>query len=503
MATLMPPRSRPTHFFFWALIFSVLLLLTRLGNLQHEVIDWDESTFIIMASHLRVGHLPYLELYDNLPPGISFALAGVMSLFGESLITVRFFGTLCLLVAALACYGIAVRRNSSLAAGVSTAVFLVLASASNFQPTLTEHLVIALLLPACWLLVARRDRLWAAFTIGMLLSLATLTRTNIAFVVLALGGYYAWRLWQPRKSIPQLALLAYGAGGLMPLLALLAVYAYADGLDELFLSVIIVPLSYASSQGGLLESLYSHIRIWRSFVYEYKTIFLPATAFIGTTFIGLTLYIAQQRRSVISGDEGLLLLIFSFTSFSVLMNGHSYGHHLLQILPLLAILMAYGLQGLSRNVAYIFAGLTIVAGVAHFGAESAALVQNWSQREARYDIRKAAELIREDVSIEKAVYAPIHHLVYWYLGPGSLPSRVVHPANLAEESIMGPLVEHGYLPAYELKRFWSNRLDYVIVSPGRPWYFSGDEYQAFQFALARDFELWQRVGGIEVFRRKS
>ena len=222
-----------------------------------------------------------------------------MSLFGESLITVRFFGTLCLLVAALACYGIAVRRNSSLAAGVSTAVFLVLASASNFQPTLTEHLVIALLLPACWLLVARRDRLWAAFTIGMLLSLATLTRTNIAFVVLALGGYYAWRLWQPSKSVPRLALLAYGAGGLMPLLALLAVYAYADGLDEFFLSVIIVPLSYASSQGGLLESLYSHIRIWRSFVYEYKTIFLPATA-----FIGLTLYVVQQRRRVLSGDEG-------------------------------------------------------------------------------------------------------------------------------------------------------------------------------------------------------
>ena len=147
-----------------------------------------------------------------------------------------------------------------------------------------------------------------------------------------------------------------------------------------------------------------------------------------------------------------------------------------------AILMAYGLQGLSRNVAYIFAGLTIVAGVAHFGPESAALVQNWSQREARYDIRKAAELIQEDGANEKAVYAPIHHLVYWYLGSGSLPSRVVHPANLAEESIMGPLVEHGYLPAYELKRFWSNRLDYVIVSPGRPWYFSGDEYQAFQFA---------------------
>ena len=112
MAALTSTRSSLSHFFFWVLIFSSLLLVTRLGYLSWEVIDWDESTFIIMASHVRVGHLPFLELFDIKPPGIFFALAGMMSLFGENLITVRFFGAFCLLVAALACYGIAVRRNS-------------------------------------------------------------------------------------------------------------------------------------------------------------------------------------------------------------------------------------------------------------------------------------------------------------------------------------------------------------------------------------------------------
>ena len=278
---------------------------------------------------------------------------------------------------------------------MSTAVFLVLASAPNFQPTMTEHLVIALLLPACWLLVARRDRLWSAFTVGLLLSLATLTRTNIAFVVLALGAYYAWQLWQPGKSVPRLALFAYGTGGLVPLLALLAAYAYVDGLDEFFLSVVIVPLSYASSQGSLLESLHSHIRIWRGFIDGYRTIFLPATF-----FIGLTLYVAQQRRRVLSGDEGLLLLVFAATSFSVLMNGRSYGHHLLQIIPLLTVLASYGLRGPFRNAAFICAGLTIVAGIALRGhGESAALVRGWSEREARYDLRRVAELIQEDGAV--------------------------------------------------------------------------------------------------------
>ena len=501
MTALPSPRTTLIPFLFWALIFSVLLLVTRLGSLGQEVIyqnDRDEGTFIIIASHLRAGHLPYLELFDNKPPGIFFALAGVMSLFGENLLTVRFFGALCLLVAALACYGIAARRNSSLAAGVSTAVFLVLASAPYFQATKTEHLVIALLLPACWLLVARRDRLWSAFTIGVLLSLATLTRTNIALVVVVLGGFYAWQLWQPSRRVPRLALFAYGAGGLMPLLALLTIYAYADGLGDFFLSIVIVPLSYASSQDSLLDALHSHIRFWWRSIDDYRTIFLPATA-----FIGLTLYVAQQRRRVLSGDEGLLLLVFISTSFSILMNGGSHVHLLLQILPLLAVLASYGLRGTFRNTAYICAGLTIVAGITLFGADSVALARDWPQREAHYDLRKIAELIQTDGTVDGAVYTPLHHLVYLYLGPGSLPSRMVHPSALAREAIMGPLVEHGYLPANELERIWSSQLGYVVVEPGRPGYFTDEEYQAFNDLLARDFELWQQVGEIEVYRRKS
>ncbi len=468
MAALPSTRLSRSHFFCWALLFAGLLLVTRLGNLGREVIDWDESTFIIMASHLRAGQLPYLELFDNKPPGIYFALAGVMTLFGENLLTIRFFGAFCLLVAALAGYGIAVRRSSSLAAGVAMAVFLVLAGAPNFQPTMTEHLVIALMMPACWLLVARRDRLWATFVIGLLLSLATLTRTNIAFVVLALGGFYTWQLWRPSPSVPRLALFAYSAGGLVPLLPLLAVYASVDGLDEFFLGNVLVPLAYSSQGAGLLAAFQSYVDLWERFILRFRPIFLPATILFGIT---LCVYAAQRRKRVLAGDEGLLLLVFAATSFSILMNGRQFEHHLLQIMPLLAVFASYGLRGPLRNMAFICAGWTIVAGIALFGADSAALARDWSQREARYDLRKIATLIRADGAVDGAVYAPTHHLVYWYLGPGSLPSRLAHPSDIAKEDIVDTLVEHGYIPANEWERIWSSRLGYVVVAPNRLWYF--------------------------------
>ena len=96
-------------------------------------------------------------------------------------------------------------------------VYCVLTCEIDFQEMLTEHLVLALIMLAFWLLVARRDRMWATFLIGILLSAATLTRTNIAYVVLVLGAFYFWRFARQRPDVPRAAIVAYGLGGALPL----------------------------------------------------------------------------------------------------------------------------------------------------------------------------------------------------------------------------------------------------------------------------------------------
>ena len=272
---LATPRSGRAPTLVWTVVFVIVLLGVQLWYL--DFVKGDESTFIIMGSHVLEGHLPYLELFDIKPPGIYFALAGVMSVFGENLLAVRFFGTFCLLVSAIAGYAIAIRQTTPLIAGASMAVFCALTGVSAFQPMMTEHLMIALMMPACWLLVARRDQLWAAFLIGVLLSAATLTRTNIAFVVLALGGFYVWRFVRPRPDVPPLAIAAYGVGGALPLAPLLLLYWLAGGLDVFVLSVIRVPLSYAS-QEGMAAVMLAQISNWRSFVQNDPYIFLACHA---------------------------------------------------------------------------------------------------------------------------------------------------------------------------------------------------------------------------------
>ena len=205
----------------WIAVFTGLILVLELLDLYAE--GWDESTFIIMASHVLEGNLPYLELYDLKPPGFFFVLAGVMGVFGENLPTVHLFGAFCLLVCATAGYAIAVRQTTPLMAGAAMTAFCALTYEVEGRQTLTEHLALAFMMPACWLLVARRQ-LWAAFLIGLLISAATLTRTNLAYVALALGGVYLWRCVKPRSETPGKAVAAYIAGGAIPLTCLLLAY---------------------------------------------------------------------------------------------------------------------------------------------------------------------------------------------------------------------------------------------------------------------------------------
>ena len=499
---LATPRSRRAPTLVWTVVFVIVLLGVRLWYLDFE--GWDESTFIIMGSHVLAGHLPYLELFDVKPPGIFFALAGAMYVFGENLLAVHFFGTFCLLVSAIAGYAIAIRQTTPLIAGASMAVFCALTCASAFQPTMTEHLTIALTMPACWLLVARRDQLWAAFLVGVLLSAATLTRMNIAFVVLAVGGFYVWRFVRPRPDVPRLAIAAYGVGGALPLAPLLLVYWLADGLDVFVLAVFRVPFHYAFFQKGMAAVMLEQVSNWRSFVRNDPYIFLPATLFIGT---GLATHAISRGKGLLFGDNGLLLLVLGAVSLSILKGGEGFGHYLLQALPLVLLLAAAGFERLTtrRLGALLFLGLyvlTVGASLARFGGSSVERVRQGLAPSQRSRLRTAAELILEDRCCGELVYAPREHLIYWYLKQRP-PSAVVHPSNVNRPAIMAPLVTHGYVPQDEQRRILERNIGYIVMDPDNIGsYLTPEQRQRLTGTLQDRFYPWENSGGLVIYKRR-
>ncbi|MYH32050.1 MAG: hypothetical protein F4137_25120 [Acidobacteria bacterium] len=485
----------------WIVVFATVLLSVRLWNLYGE--GWDESTYIIMGSHVLEGHLPYLELFELKPPGMFFALAGVMAVFGENLPAVHLFGTLCLLVAAIAGYAIAVRQTTPLIAGMSMTVFCALTCEDQFQETLTEHLALALAMPACWLLVARRSQLRAAFLVGLLLSAATLTRMNFAYVVLAVGGFYVWRFARPRPDVPRLALAAYGLGGAVPLATLLIVYWLAGGLDVFVLSVFRVPLYYASSQTGLLVAVLHLTDYWMSRIQAYPGVFLPVTVVIGT---GLAAHAAGRGRQLVSAENGLLLLVLGAVSLSILNGGRAYGHHLLQVLPLVILLSAVGIETLRQRHSFValflgFSMLTVGASVVRFGGDSFEEARRGFQPR-RTNLQRAADMIREDRCCGELTYAPRRHLIYWYLKQRP-PSVMVHPSDVARAAVIAPLVAHGYVREDEQQRLLEQDFGYIVMQPdAEVAYLSPDQRRRLADILHDRYSPWRTSGDLVIHKRK-
>ena len=57
-------RRRAVHSSLSTFLIVTTVVLSRLPFVAEYVIDWDESTFILMAQSLLNGHLPFTELWD-------------------------------------------------------------------------------------------------------------------------------------------------------------------------------------------------------------------------------------------------------------------------------------------------------------------------------------------------------------------------------------------------------------------------------------------------------
>jgi hypothetical protein len=70
----------------WHIALCLLLtsILVRFPYYFIDVINWDESTFILMGQSILDGHLPYTELWDIKPPLAFAAFAFFIMVLGKS-----------------------------------------------------------------------------------------------------------------------------------------------------------------------------------------------------------------------------------------------------------------------------------------------------------------------------------------------------------------------------------------------------------------------------------
>lgn len=231
----------------------------RLPFFFNIVIDWDESTFILMAQSLLDGHLPYTDLWEIKPPLLFLPYAAAIALLGKSIVSVRILGALFVALTAILTYLIGRKLLDHLTAFLMAILTVItIGSFPSGQAVMAEHIALAPLVGALCLLILQPFNPVSLFTAGLLLGAATFIRLNLAYVSVITGLviFTISFLEPPRSFVRSIKnCLAYATGGSIILILVLLPYA-VNGLQKLWWdSVIGAALTYAGSQRSFIEAV--------------------------------------------------------------------------------------------------------------------------------------------------------------------------------------------------------------------------------------------------------
>ena len=445
-------------------VLLLLVLLTQLGEMRHAVISGDESTFILMGADVAAGHLPFVHLFDLKPPVIFLLVGAVIALFGKSLLAVRLLGDFCIFATAALLFLIARRLVNGWAALGGALLYVALCGSPIGQPTFAELPTTAFLLAGAWPLCRRPVSTTGAAAAGLALSLAVLTRTNIAVVAAGIGALLLVAGRLRGEPVSRHAWAAYGVAGLVPVLLLCLLYAAAGAFPILKLAMLDVPLAY-SGQEGMLAILKTHYYDFYGELRREPLLFAPAALISGLGVAVMLVQSLRAPRSQRAWATTVILVMAGCTTASLLIGGAAYPHYWLQLFPFAGLACAFALAALARIPGGpLLAGLLVA--IPTLSTAAAALPNDAAylgpQGEDR-SVIAAAAYISAHGGPHPRVWAWSDHLVLWYLDTPPLSKAGAYPENLARPAIINTLAKRGYVGNDEVSRLMASKPDYVVA----------------------------------------
>lgn len=320
-----------------------LLLVAVLGfslALRSLVVDVpferDEGQYAYIAWRWLDGAMPYVDSFDQKPPGVYAIYAAAIALFGRGPGAVHWAVGLYTLGTLAAVFAVG-RRLAGPVAGLAAATLLAflvtdrafLANAANTETFLILPTTLAIL---CALrAVDRRSVGWSAAS-GAFGALACLVKQVAAFdllfagLIVLLGG-------ADRPSIRRGAALAAGAA--LPVLCVGVAFAAAGALDPLLDHVVRHNLGYAGRVA------------WAEYPAAFLGTFGPSLSACGPIYalaLAGALLAPANARAVALGW-------FAFAFAGVAVGGYFRHHYFLQAAPAVAVLAGAGAAAVGRLLA--------------------------------------------------------------------------------------------------------------------------------------------------------
>ncbi|MEO1968584.1 MAG: glycosyltransferase family 39 protein [Sphingomonadaceae bacterium] len=485
------------------LLLTGVAVLTRFDSLSTDAGAWDEATFMLMAQDILRGHLPYVFMFDNKPPGLFFIIAATQLVLGKSLLAVRILSGISVLFSSFICYKIAKKFTNTTYALLGS-IFVILINSLNFgQELQSEQIASFFILCALYCMVNFNFKM-QNLLIGLFISLAVLCRSNLIICAMATGVillYFSLR--KPKKQIGNNIIL-YILGGMTPVAILLYIYFTNKSLWYLKLAMIDVPSHYASER--------SFIQLFVTNIHQavIQAIISPGIflLFIVISFLGLIISFIDFSKSKMSlSDRNIFIyntMFISSIAVSIIIGGAFYNHYWLQLVPFLSIYISYAFDRLSafRISKYLPVIVTVISTAFALNAhaiKSLDVLFHLDTYESRYPLKRAANFISCASNVNDRVWAVQGHLVYWYLNITPISPVATHPTNLVRQSIVNTLESAHYVSDNELERVMNSKPRFIIQAAKNIPFYLGGFGQSYALWRDRNYDLWKSDPDFKIF----
>ena len=506
MSEAEPKQSSRTNVLPNVFVFTYLFVLTaaiRFPYFFPAVIDWDESTQIIMGQGILDGQLPYVDLWDNKPPLSFLSYAFFILFLGKSIVAVRLAGALCVMATAYLIYIVAGNTWNDRSGVISATLFILFASlVRGGQATMPEIVAIVPLIASMTIFITKKETPFYFLLAGLLIGISGFIRLNLAYVGIFITLYLLVNLMRKKDRRHLYQLVAFISGGVTVIALSAFPYLYAGHLKIFFDSVFLVPYYYSTSQYSAVESAV-HLMA-KGFSYSNIILWLGFFAGIVWTAKNSRCYLPEKRKKV------FFIFIFLFaTSFSIVKSGAAYSHHFIQIIPFMALLSGAVTDALlSSKFRFYVIGVLLIGLVlpsATIIIKYPQMAKKWLEKKSLYDhaAYEIAEYLQKNNPERKPVYLMTDHIVYWFTNTKPLTKTSTHPSNISKSFLLKAIAEPGASAKTEIIKILNKEPEY-IVKRENTWYLR-DNKEAKDFlinAIRKEYELVRMIRGRQIFRRK-
>lgn len=435
------------------LIFIVVALLIRFPFFFRDYVDHDESTFILMGQALVNGYLPYTKYWDLKPPMVFYFFAGIIAVFGKSMIAIRAAGAL--VVAFTAFYSFKLSRAyldkiPSFFVGLLSIYLLSLFGA--MQGVMSEHLAALPLVLGMYYLTQKHSSK-NLILVGFLFGLAINFRLNLAYAIFFVNAFVCLHAGLNKTGIKKGVFLSLGS--IFAVILSLLPYILTHQLPLIKTSVIDASIAYSSASKQTLKTLPLILVISLLCGLAYKFI-LP-----------------KENRF----NFYLLLSMLFGQAIMFLISGKVNGHYLIQVFPFLLIIFL-GLfskinfpKSIHKIAPKLIIALLILLPIESY-LEITTLIDSKKKYNRFYNgegYNTAHYLIKNyGTELPKNSFFLNEHIGYWILNIMPPTAITMHPSNLMRQTTYEHVKNSQKDPLGELRYILEvKKPNFIIVDEDR------------------------------------